>query len=205
MGAAPTKESKFYPEFERTSVPTLHGKVVVITGCTTGTGFVAAICAARKGAEAILMLNRPSERATAAEISVKAQVPADEKTTVETIACDLQDLSSVKEAVKFIQAKYQKIDVLCNNAGVMAMKDVATKDGYDVQMQTNHLSHFLLTKELFPLLQKSDDGRIVQHSSVARHGKPLEAKYFEKNGGNLGGNGNSMLFQGARWKRYAYL
>jgi NAD(P)-dependent dehydrogenase (short-subunit alcohol dehydrogenase family) len=202
MGAAATKESKYYPEFERTSVPNLHGKVVVITGCTTGTGFVAAQCAARKGAEAILMLNRPSERATAAEVSVKEQVPATESTKVETIACDLQDLSSVKEAIKAIQAKYQKIDVLCNNAGVMALEDVATKDGYDIQVQTNHLSHFLLTKELFPLLQKSDDGRIVQHSSMARHGGPLEAKYFEKNGGNLGGNGNSMMFQGARWKRY---
>ena len=201
MGTVSTKESKYYPEFERTAVPTLHGKVVVITGCTTGTGFVAAQCAARKGAEAILMLNRPSERSTAAELSVKEQIPASERTKVETIACDLQDLSSVKKAIQTIQSKYQKIDVLCNNAGVMALEDMATKDGYDIQMQTNHLSHFLLTKELFPLLQKSDDGRIVQHSSMARHGGPLEAKYLEKNGGNLGGNGNSMFFNGARWER----
>ena len=167
MGTTATKESKYYPEFERNEIPVLHGKVVAITGCTTGTGYVAAQCAARKGAEAVLMLNRPSERATSAEIAVKEQIPNDgSKTIVETIPCDLQDLSSVQEAIRTIKSKYDKIDVLCNNAGVMALEDVATKDGYDIQMQTNHLSHFLLTKELLPLIQKSTDGRIVNHSSM---------------------------------------
>ena len=66
------------------------------------------------------------------------------------------------------QAKYEKIDVLCNNA------DVVTKDGYDIQMQTNHhASHFLLTKESLPLIQKSTDGRAVNHSSMARKGGAL--------------------------------
>lgn len=206
MGTTATKESKYYSEFERDEVPLLHGKVVAITGCTTGTGFIAAQCAARKGAEAILMLNRPSERATAAEIAVKEQVPKEgTQTVVETISCDLQDLSSVQEAIRTIKSKYDKIDVLCNNAGVMALEDVATKDGYDVQMQTNHLSHFLLTKELLPLIQKSTDGRVVNHSSMARSGSPLKAEYFGKNGGNLGGNGNNMFLNGARWERYVLL
>ena len=206
MGTTATKESKYYSEFERDEVPLLHGKVVAITGCTTGTGFIAAQCAARKGAEAVLMLNRPSERATAAEIAVKEQVPKEgTQTVVETISCDLQDLSSVQEAIRTIKSKYDKIDVLCNNAGVMALEDVATKDGYDVQMQTNHLSHFLLTKELLPLIQKSTDGRVVNHSSMARSGSPLKAEYFGKNGGNLGGNGNNMFLNGARWERYVLL
>jgi NAD(P)-dependent dehydrogenase (short-subunit alcohol dehydrogenase family) len=75
-------------------------------------------------------------------------------------------------------------------------------------MQTNHLSHFLLSKELLPLLNKAaaskGEARIVNHSSGARKfpSSPLEAKYLGKNGGNLGGNGNSMLFGGARWQRY---
>ena len=75
-------------------------------------------------------------------------------------------------------------------------------------MQTNHLSHFLLTKELLPLLNKAaaakGEARIVNHSSGARKfpSTPLQAKYLGKNGGNLGGNGNSMLFGGARWQRY---
>jgi NAD(P)-dependent dehydrogenase (short-subunit alcohol dehydrogenase family) len=95
--------------------------------------------------------------------------------------------------------------VLVNNAGVMALKDEATQDGYDVQMQTNVLSHFLLTKELFPLLKNSPEARIVNHSSMARLGGPLESQYFEPNGGNLGGDGTeeeNASFQGPRWARY---
>ena len=98
------------------------------------------------------------------------------------------------------------IDVLCCNAGIMAIHDEATKDGYDVQMQVNHLSHFLLAKELMPLLEKAaakrHRARIITHSSSARFspanmsGK-LAAKYFGKNGGDLGGDGGW-----GRWMRY---
>jgi hypothetical protein len=198
-----SKESgKFFADFERSDIPSLQGKVVVITGCTSGTGFVAAQCAARKGADTILMLNRASERATVAEQVVNEQIlPSSSRTIVETIPCDLQDISSVKQAIRVIKSKYNRIDVLCNNAGVMALEDVATVDGYDIQMQTNHLSHFLLTKELLPLIQKSSDGRIVNHSSMARQGGPLKAEYFGKNGGNLGGNDGSF-FSGGRYERY---
>jgi NAD(P)-dependent dehydrogenase (short-subunit alcohol dehydrogenase family) len=202
MGGVPTKPSEHYSAFEATSVPSLQGKVVAITGCTSGIGYVTAICAARKGAEHIFLLNRPSERAIQAEQSIRQEIaPNNSKTIVETIACDLQDFDSVRTAAASIRSKCAQLDVLCHNAGVMALDDVATKDGYDVQMQTNHLSHFLLTKELFPLLHKSADARIVSHSSMKRHGRPLQAKYFGKNGGHLGGNGNFMSL-GASWERY---
>ena len=94
------------------------------------------------------------------------------------------------------------------NAGIMATPDKATKDGYDTQMQTNHLSHFLLASELFPLLQAeaeaTGDARIVTHSSLGRlHtvNKGLEEKYFGKNGGNLGGDSLKMM-GGACYHRY---
>mgnify|MGYP000220742192 CR=1 FL=1 len=104
-----------------------------------------------------------------------------------------------------LKQKYHHIDVLVNNAGVMALVDQATSDGYDVQMQTNVLSHFLITKELFPLLRKSKQARIVNHSSMARLGGPLKTKYFEASGGNLGGDGTdeeNSSFRGPRWSRY---
>lgn len=180
---------------------------MAVTGCTSGTGYIVARTAIRKGADNVLLLNRPSERATKAEASLKEELK-DSKTNVETIACDLQDMASVQKAADTIKSKFKAVDVLCNNAGVMALEDKATKDGYDVQMQTNHVSHFLLTKELYPLLQKAVElrgsARIANHSSGARNfpATELKSEYLGKNGGNLGGNGSSMIFGGARWERY---
>jgi NAD(P)-dependent dehydrogenase (short-subunit alcohol dehydrogenase family) len=209
MGVSASKpyevESKWFPEFV-TKLPSLEGKTVVITGTTTGTGFIIARTSIQKGAKAVLLLNRPSERATKTEEELKAFIVDGSKTTVETIPCDLQDFSSVRAAAEKIKADHEAIDVLCNNAGVMALEDKATKDGYDVQMETNHLSHFILTKELYPLLKRAQElrgeARIVHHTSAARKGVPLKAEYFGKNGGNLGGNGASMFLGGARWERY---
>lgn len=206
MGSSSSKphpvKSQWFPEFSET-LPSLENKVVAITGCTSGTGLVAAKTAARKGASAVVMLNRSSERATAAEQAVKDV--AAEGTTVETVSCDLQSFESVKEAAATVLKKYPAVDVLCNNAGVMALDDYATKDGYDVQMQTNHLSHFLLTSKLMPALTKASElrgqARIVNHTSLARKGGALDAKYYGRNGGNLGGNG-SFMFTGAKWDRY---
>ena len=179
----------------------MTGKVVVITGSTSGTGFVCAREIAKKGASLIL-LNRKSERAENSLRQLQNDVP---EGSFDWIDCDLQNFESVRNAMDTIKSKYDKVDVLVNNAGVMALKDYATSDGYDVQMQTNVLSHFLITKELFPLLQKSEQGRIVNHSSMARLGPPLEAQYFEAKGGNLGGNGTeeeNKSFRGPRWSRY---
>jgi NAD(P)-dependent dehydrogenase (short-subunit alcohol dehydrogenase family) len=188
-----------------TDVIKSHGRdmantVVVITGTTSGTGFVCARELAKQGATVVL-LNRNSTRSQSALLQLKEAVP---HATFDAIDCDLQSLASVREAINAIQKKYSVLDVLINNAGVMALKDQATENGYDVQMQTNVISHFLLTKELFPLLKKSKEGRIVNHSSMARLGGPLKMEYFGKNGGKLGGDeaeeGSGL--RGARWERY---
>jgi len=179
----------------------MSGKTVAITGTTSGTGYVCAREMAKLGAK-VLLLNRKSERSTSSLEKLQEEVP---EGSFETIECDLQNLDSVRTAINEIKSNNEVLDVLCNNAGVMALPDVATKDGYDVQMQTNCISHFLLTRGLFPLLKKSSDGRVVNHSSMARLGPPLEEKYFAKNGGNLGGDGTeeqNQSFTGPRWMRY---
>jgi len=179
----------------------MTNKVVAITGTTSGTGFVCAREVAKKGATVIL-LNRKSTRSEQAHKQLLESVPEGK---FDQIHCDLQNFESVRSAMKTIRSKYDVIDVLVNNAGVMALNDQATTDGYDVQMQTNVISHFLITKELFPLLRKSKKARIINHSSMARLGGPLEMQYFEKNGGNLGGDGTeeeNQMFQGPRWDRY---
>lgn len=185
-------------------LPSMEGKTVAITGTTSGTGFVAAQACGKLGAR-VLLLNRPSTRADAALNDLQSENSNADFTQID---CDLQSFSSVREAAKNLRALCPEgLDVLCNNAGVMALEDTATADGFDVQMQTNHLSHFLLTKLCFDLLEKAakarGEARIVNHSSIARKQvKSLEGAYLQKNGGNLGGNGSSMFFGGGRWVRY---
>lgn len=186
------------------SLPSLEGKTVVITGTTSGTGLVALKTVVAKGG-AVVALNRSTPRAQQA--LSKTEI---DQNKVTHIQCDLQDFSSVKAAGQEIKQLYAEEGIYClaNNAGVMMLEDVATKDGYDVQMQTNHLSHFLLTQLLLPLLEKYSgqhgEARVVSHSSVARNyaslmGKQILAKkFFEQKGGKLDGNGTL-----ARFKRYA--
>ena len=191
------------------NIPSLVGKTIAITGTTSGTGFVAAKTVAEKGAQ-VLLLNRKTDRS---KISYDLLKSSCSKENLIDIECDLQSFDSVKKAARKITDLCKDgLDVLCNNAGVMALKDQATVDGFDIQMQTNHLSHFLLTKELMPKIkqasEKKGEARIVNHSSIARFGaKKLERKYFEKRGGSLGGNGSNMflstLIPQGRWARYS--
>lgn len=197
-------ESKVFPEL-MAKLPSMEGKVVAITGCTTGTGFVLAKACARLRAE-VIMLNRPSKRSDAALEVIKKDVP---KAKVSQIPCYLNGFDSVREAGEKLRAQLGEtgLDILCNNAGIMAFKDAATVDGFDTQMQVNHLSHFLLTAEVWPLLEraasKNGEARVVNHSCGARKGRNLEAKYLGKNEGNLGGDESGWTpFSGGRWVRY---
>lgn len=202
-----TDSSKHFPAF-RSNLPLMAGKTAVITGTTSGTGKVAALTLAELGAK-VLVLNRSSDRSTASYAELTTAVP---DAQLHNIECDLQSFESVRTAAKRVQELCPEgVHILCNNAGVMALADTATGDGFDIQMQTNHLSHFLLTRELMPLLDRaaetSGEARIVNHSSVARMGpsKKLLSDYLEKNGGRLGGDGSrveNMMFRGARWVRY---
>ncbi|CAK9029564.1 Uncharacterized oxidoreductase C736.13 [Durusdinium trenchii] len=200
---APEVETKYFPE-ELAKVPQQTGKVIAVTGTTSGTGFTLAKALAQKDAK-VLLLNRPSERSTKSLAALKEAVPEGD---FEAVDCDLQSFESVRAAAETVKGSVDKVNALVCNAGVMALADERTGDGYDLQIQTNVLSHFLLTKELFPLLVAAEaadgEARVVTHSSGARRGGPLEAKYFQKcEPMTLGGNGSNMVWpQGARWKRY---
>ncbi|CAJ1889680.1 unnamed protein product [Cylindrotheca closterium] len=198
-------KTKLYPKFVK-GLPDVSGKVFVITGTTSGTGNCAAKTVAKLGGE-VLLLNRKSERSTKSLAAMKDEYPEGKFVPIE---CDLQSFESVKNAIAEIKSKYSSIYCLACNAGIMATVDKATVDGYDTQMQTNHLSHFLIVEELMPLLEAGaaahGDARIVTHSSMGRDlcttpDKGLEAKYFGKNGGNLGGDSLGML-SGACYDRY---
>merc|ERR1719350_1987842 len=110
---------------------------------------------------------------------------------VQQIDCDLQSFASVREAAtRLAAACHGRLDVLCNNAGITMVPDAPTKDGYCQIMQTNHLSHFLLTCLLLPVLRAAQHGsaRIVNHSGFGRQGAKLDTKYYLQKGGNIGGS-----------------
>jgi NAD(P)-dependent dehydrogenase (short-subunit alcohol dehydrogenase family) len=199
-------KSVYFHEFIKT-LPPMTGKTVAITGCTSGTGYICAKVCSELGAK-VIMLNRPSQRADDALKALQTEVPGGE---ISLVHCDLMSFESVCQAGQQLKEQLGNdgLDVLCCNAGVMALRDMATVDGCDVQMQTNHLSHFLLVAEVWALLdqaaQRTGEARVVNHSSVARKipfGK-LEPQYFGKNGGNLGGDAaQEKMGEGPRWKRY---
>lgn len=190
------------------SLPDLTGKVFAITGTTSGTGFVAARTVAEKGGT-VLLLNRPSERSAASLAKLRATVPEARFVRVD---CDLQDFASVRAAARAVRGTVDALYCLANNAGVMALPNRATRDGYDVQMQTNHLAHFLLTAELFPLLARGaarhGEARVVHHSSAARNRVPggrLLPRYLGKSGPQLGDDAAHMAtFGGGLLERYAH-
>ena len=196
-------EAKLPSSFRKqlAKLPSMMGKVIAITGCTTGTGFCLAQVAARQGAK-VLMLNRPSARAEKA-LNLMKETGA----SVAHVDCDLTSFASVRAAVPLVLAQLDDgaLDVLTCNAGVMHQPDVVTEDGFDIQMQVNQLSHFVLTCELWPALTKAGElrgeARLVMHSSAARYfggtlgmntiptslAMPLKEKYFTKHAsGDLG-------------------
>ena len=178
----------------------LRGKTVAITGTTSGTGYWTALVAVRKGADAVLLLNRPSHRQRVAHADMLAAARGG--TAVHAVDCDLGSFASVRAAAAEVARLCSGgLDVLANNAGIMAAADERTVDGFDVQMQTNHLSGFLLTKLLMPSMEaaakKRGEARVVQHSSAARFlplGRfPFGGKNFERSPRNsLGGNSGAF-------------
>jgi NAD(P)-dependent dehydrogenase (short-subunit alcohol dehydrogenase family) len=153
-------------------VPDLAGRRVLVTGVTSGIGERTALELARRGAEVVLAA-RSEAKLDATEADVMAAVPS---AVLQRVIVDLADLSSIRRAAHQV-AGFGSLDVLVNNAGVMALPYARTIDGFELQLGTNHLGPFLLTGLLLPQLVESGDGRVVTVASnahrLARHA-PLD-------------------------------
>uniref|UniRef100_A0AAU2JYH0 Oxidoreductase n=1 Tax=Streptomyces sp. NBC_00049 TaxID=2903617 RepID=A0AAU2JYH0_9ACTN len=150
------------PGWNATNIPDQSGRTAVVTGANSGIGFVAARELARRGASVVLAC-RSAARGRAAVIRLRAEVPGAE---VEFNALDLADLTSIREFAKEYGQRHASLDLLVNNAGVMALPYGRTSDGFERQFGVNHLGHFALTGLLLPRLRAAATGaRIVNVSS----------------------------------------
>ena len=140
----------------------MAGKVVVITGANTGLGEATASALARLGATTVLAC-RNAERAAAAADRVRSQSGSDQ---VEVLELDLGDLESVSRAAKDILERFDRLDVLVNNAGGLSTERRTTRQGFEQTIGVNHLGPFLLTNLLLDRLRQSAPSRIVNVSSI---------------------------------------
>lgn len=145
------------------STARLDGKTVVITGANTGIGKVTALDLSKRGAK-VVMLCRNVEKAEAAAEEIRKATEGE----VVVHKLDLASLASVRECAEQLGNSLEKIDILINNAGIMACPEMRTTEGFEMQIGTNHFGHFLLTNLLMPLLKKAaPTARIVNVSSLA--------------------------------------
>jgi NAD(P)-dependent dehydrogenase (short-subunit alcohol dehydrogenase family) len=157
------------PDTKDLVIPDQTGRRAVITGANSGIGLETARRLAGAGAEVILAVRNPTKGA-AAVADITASQPG---AAVSAEPLDLSSLASVSEFASELLERDQPLDLLINNAGIMAVpKREVTADGFELQLGTNHLGHFALTGRLLPLLRRAEAPRVVTlSSSAARFGK----------------------------------
>lgn len=138
-------------------------KTIIITGATSGLGKEATKVLAKKNANVIMAVRNTQKAATVAT-EIRKEYP---NAKLDIRSLDLGNLDSVNSFAKEIIADYKNLDILINNAGVMMCPYSKTKDGFEIQMGTNHLGHFALTGLLMPLLLSTKNARIVSTASIA--------------------------------------
>lgn len=148
----------------------LNGKTVIITGANSGIGFEAVKALSAMGAK-VIMAVRSKEKGQAA---FDAILEDSDSAKVELMQLDLADLESVRAFASGFQSRFNQLDLLINNAGVMIPPYGKTKDGFELQFGSNHLGHFALTGLLLPLLKNTPGSRVVTLSSIAHRGASID-------------------------------
>ena len=138
-----------------------RGRVMLITGGNSGIGFEAARALAQHGATVVIGC-RTRSKADAAVEEIEATDPSG---SVEVLELDLADLDSVESAAARFADAHERLDVLVNNAGLMATPEQRTAQGFEMQFGVNHLGHFALTGHLLPSLLGTPASRVVSISS----------------------------------------
>lgn len=158
------------PQWSTENIPDQSGKVVVVTGASSGIGKVAARVLAAKGAAVVLAVRNMAKGEGVAGALRRENSFAE----VSVGELDLADLSSIEHFAESIARDFDRLDILINNAGVMMCPYSKTRDGFELQFGTNHLGHFALVGHLLPLLKKTDGSRLVMLSSLGHRGGDID-------------------------------
>ncbi len=151
-------------------IPDLTGRVAVVTGANGGLGLETATALAGAGAR-VWLAARSRSKVTAARDGIRDRFP---EAALDIVELDLAELASVRAAAETILGAHRTLDVLVNNAGLMAMPERTTADGFKMQFGVNHLGHFALTAHLLPALLRAESARVVTVTSTAHHvGRPV--------------------------------
>jgi NAD(P)-dependent dehydrogenase (short-subunit alcohol dehydrogenase family) len=145
------------------NIPDQSGKVAIVTGANSGIGYETALALARKGAT-VVMACRDLSKANPAADALRAMQPSG---TVEVMELDLGDLESVRQFAADYRERYDRLDLLINNAGIMMPPYGKTAQGFETQIGVNHLGHFALTGWLLDLLLQTPGSRVVTVSSTS--------------------------------------
>jgi protochlorophyllide reductase len=154
------------------SIPDQAGRVALVTGANSGLGLETARALAAKGATVVMAcrsIRKAEEARTQLLLDLARQPGQGSLGALDVIQLDLADLASVRSAAASLAEHYGALDVLINNAGVMAPPRTLTCDGFEVQFGTNHLGHFALTLRLLPLLEARQGARVVFVTSGAQY------------------------------------
>ena len=143
------------------NIPDLNGKVAIVTGANSGIGFETARALAHKRATVILACRNKAKGAAAVR-QINQESPT---ARAEIMSLDLSDLAAVRHFADEFASHYQRLDILINNAGIMAPPFGKTTDGFELQFGTNHLGHFALTGLLLDLTIRTPQARLVTISS----------------------------------------
>jgi len=146
-------------------IPNQSGKIVVITGANSGLGFETARTLAEKRAT-IVMAVRNLKKGEQAKNEILKAVP---NASLDLMKLDVGDLASVREFAEAFKTKYDRLDILANNAGVMAIPRQETADGFEMQLGVNHLGHFALTGLLLDVIVNTPNARIHNVTSSANY------------------------------------
>jgi len=145
-------------------IPPQDGRLAVVTGANGGLGLATAMALAGRGAH-VVMAARNQDKALAACAEILRAHP---DAVLDIVPLDLGSQASIETAATQILRDHPVIDLLVNNAGLMAMPERQTEDGYEMQFGVNHLGHWALTARLLPALLRADAARIVTVTSFAR-------------------------------------